>query len=52
MSNLPEGAKFIGTEVDAYGNTTKHYQLPSEVHFVSINGVLVFDEGESEDDIT
>ncbi len=52
MNNLPEGAKFIGTEVDAYSNITRHYQLPSKVHFVIINGVLVFDEEGGEDDIT
>lgn len=49
MDNLPEGAKLVGTEVDAYGNITQHYQLPSKVHFVNINGALVFD-GEGEED--
>ncbi len=50
MNNLPEDTKFIGTEVDAYGNITQHYQLPSKVHFVSIDGVLVFDEEGKEDE--
>lgn len=53
MSNLPEGAKFISKGVDSGGNVVMTYQLPSEVRFVTIDGVLIFDnDEESKDDIT
>lgn len=53
MNNLTEGAKLVGTEVGSGGNVVMTYQLPSEVRFVTIDGVLIFDnDEESKDDIT